>query len=52
MYEPRPADIALPPTVSIDLNHLFPVSAEAGMPASDNVSGDRRDWGRGESRTG
>ncbi|WP_162924923.1 hypothetical protein [Mycetocola zhujimingii] len=35
MYEPRPADIALPPTASIGLNHLFPVDVQAAIPATE-----------------
>lgn len=35
MYEPQPADIALPPTVSIELTHLFPVLGGASMPPTE-----------------
>lgn len=34
MYEPRPGDIALPPTVSVDLSHLVGIAVAAATPVT------------------
>lgn len=34
MYEPRPSDITLPPTISIDLSHLVAVAVAAATSTS------------------
>lgn len=37
MYQPRPSDIALPPTVSIDLSDLVVGALEAAMSTTERT---------------
>ena len=42
MYEPRPSDITLPPTVSIDLSHLVAVAVEAATSMTEHADESER----------
>ncbi|MGM7699276.1 hypothetical protein [Microbacterium sp. A84] len=42
MYELRPSDIALPPTVSIDLSHFVVIVPEARASTTENPDDSER----------
>lgn len=42
MYEPRPSDITLPPTISIDLSHLVAVAAATSTSMTDHANESER----------
>ena len=42
MYQPRPSDLTLPPTISIDLSHLVAVAAAPSPSMTDHADKSER----------